>query len=147
MRSVVQRVSQASVTVEGQVVGQIGPGLMVLLGVGHDDGPQEVTWMADKLTGLRIFDDDQGKMNLSLLDTGGAMLVVSQFTLLGDCRKGKRPSFVDAAPPEHAERLYEQFVEAVRGRGVEAATGRFRTHMEVALTNDGPVTLVIESRG
>ena len=147
MRSVVQRVSAASVTVDGEVVGEIGPGLLVLLGVGHDDGAKETRWMAEKLVGLRIFDDADGKMNLSLQDVGGAMLVVSQFTLWGDCRKGKRPSFVDAAPPEQAERLYEEFVAAVRERGVEVATGRFRKHMDVALRNDGPVTLVVESPG
>ncbi|TWT86772.1 D-tyrosyl-tRNA(Tyr) deacylase [Pseudobythopirellula maris] len=145
MRSVIQRVSRASVVVEGETVGAIGPGLMVLLGVGHGDGPDQVRWMADKLVGLRIFDDAEGKMNLALGDTGGAMLVVSQFTLWGDCRKGRRPSFVNAAPPEEAERLYEEFVEAVKGRGVEVATGRFRTHMEVSIVNDGPVTLVVES--
>ena len=145
MRSVVQRVSQASVTVDGEVVGQIGAGLMVLLGVGHDDSEKQVQWMADKLIGLRIFDDADGKMNLSLSDVGGEMLVVSQFTLWGDCKRGKRPSFISAAPPEQAEALYEQFVAEVRGRGVTTATGRFRTHMDVALTNDGPVTLIVES--
>ncbi len=147
MRSVIQRVSRASVTVESEVVGQIGGGLLVLLGVGHSDGEREVEWMAEKLVGLRIFNDDQGKMNLSLHDVGGQMLVVSQFTLLGDCKKGRRPSFVDAAPPEHAERLYESFVAAVERRGVRTAQGRFRTHMEVSLVNDGPVTLVVESPG
>ena len=147
MRSVIQRVSQASVTVDGEIVGQIGAGLMVLLGVGQGDGPEQVRWMADKLTGLRIFEDDEGKMNLSLADTGGSMLVVSQFTLLGDTRKGKRPSFIAAAPPELAEELYEQFITAVKGRGVGVASGRFRTHMEVALVNDGPVTLIVESPG
>lgn len=145
MRSVIQRVSQASVTVDGEIVGQIGAGLMVLLGVGQADGPEQVRWMVEKLVGLRIFEDGEGKMNLSLVDTGGAMLVVSQFTLLGDTRKGKRPSFIAAAPPELAEELYEQFIAAVKSRGVEVATGRFRTHMEVALVNDGPVTLVVES--
>ena len=145
MRAVVQRVSQASVTVDGQVVGQIGGGLMVLLGVGPEDGEQQIRWLAEKLVGLRIFEDSEGKMNLSLADTGGAMLIVSQFTLLGDTRKGKRPSFVGAAPPEIAEPLYEAFVADVRGRGVEVATGRFRQQMEVALVNDGPVTLVVET--
>lgn len=145
MRAVVQRVSEASVTVEGEVVGQIGPGLMVLLGVAEGDTERESRWMADKLVGLRIFEDDEGKMNRSLLDTGGAMLVVSQFTLLGDCKKGRRPSFVGAAEPTLAEQLYERFVDAVQAAGVEVATGRFRTEMRVALVNEGPVTLVIES--
>lgn len=145
MRAVLQRVSTAQVVVSGQTVGQIGPGLLVLLGVAPEDGAAQVRWMADKLIGLRIFDDPAGKMNLSLQDTGGQMLVVSQFTLLGDARKGKRPSFIGAAPPEQAERLYEDFISAVQAQGVTVATGRFRQHMEVSLTNDGPVTLVIES--
>lgn len=145
MRSVIQRVSEASVTVAGEIVGQIGPGLLVLLGVGHDDGPEQVRWLADKLVGLRIFEDEGGKMNRSLLETGGEMLVVSQFTLWGDCRKGRRPSFVDAAPPELAEQLYEEFAAAVEGRGVRVATGKFRHQMDVRLTNDGPVTLVVET--
>ena len=131
--------------VEGETVGQVGPGLTVLLGVGHGDDAAAVRWMADKLVGLRVFEDDDGKMNRSLLDVGGQMLVVSQFTLFGDCKKGRRPSFVDAAPPELAERLYDQFVATVRGHGVTVGTGRFRTHMEVSLTNDGPVTLIVES--
>ncbi|MEM1304155.1 MAG: D-aminoacyl-tRNA deacylase [Planctomycetota bacterium] len=145
MIAVVQRVSRASVTVDGEVVGEIGTGLMVLLGVGQGDAEAEAAWMAEKLVGLRIFEDDGGKMNLSLADTQGAMLVVSQFTLLGDTRKGKRPSFVNAAPPEVAEPLYQAFVAAVRQRGIEVATGRFRRHMEVALVNDGPVTLTVSS--
>ncbi|MEM6654352.1 MAG: D-aminoacyl-tRNA deacylase [Planctomycetota bacterium] len=145
MIAVVQRVSRASVTVDGEVVGEIGTGLMVLLGVGQGDAEAEAAWMAEKLVGLRIFEDDGGKMNLSLADTQGAMLVVSQFTLLGDTRKGKRPSFVGAAPPEVAEPLYHAFVAAVRQRGIEVATGRFRRHMEVALVNDGPVTLTVSS--
>ena len=145
MRAVVQRVSEASVTVEGEVVGQIGPGLMVLLGVAQGDAEKEARWMADKLVGLRIFEDDEGKMNRSLLDTGGAMLVVSQFTLLGDTRKGKRPSFIGAAPPEEANALYERFCDHVREAGVTVATGRFRTEMRVSLVNDGPVTLIVES--
>ncbi|TWT97946.1 D-tyrosyl-tRNA(Tyr) deacylase [Botrimarina colliarenosi] len=145
MKAVVQRVSEASVTVAGEIVGQIGPGLMVLLGVAAGDSEREARWMADKLTGLRIFEDDDGKMNHSLLDTGGAMLVVSQFTLLGDCRKGKRPSFVGAAAPEAANALYERFVAMVGEAGVPTATGRFRTEMQVALVNEGPVTIVVES--
>lgn len=145
MKAVIQRVSAAQVVVEGEVVGQIGRGMLVLLGVAEGDGPEQVAWMAEKIAGLRIFDDDAGKMNLGLADIGGAMLVVSQFTLLGDCRKGKRPSFIGAAEPEIAERLYEAFVTAVRGQGIEVATGRFRTHMAVSLTNDGPVTILLES--
>ena len=145
MRALVQRVSEAKVTVAGEVTGKIGRGLLVLLGVGHDDSDKQVDWMAEKLVGLRIFEDDAGKMNLSLEDVGGAMLVVSQFTLFGDCRKGKRPSFVDAAPPQLAVELYEKFVRRVRDKGIEVGTGKFREHMDVALVNDGPVTLWIES--
>ncbi|TWT41555.1 D-aminoacyl-tRNA deacylase [Botrimarina hoheduenensis] len=145
MRSVVQRVTSARVTVSEEVVGEIGPGLLVLLGVAEADGDREITWMAEKLVGLRIFDDPQGKMNLSLLDTGGEMLVVSQFTLLADCRKGKRPSYLGAAPPELAEPLYEQFVAAVRTRGVRVATGQFRTEMHVSLVNHGPVTIIVDT--
>lgn len=145
MRAVIQRVSAAQVVVEGEVVGQIGRGVLVLLGVAEGDGPAQASWLAEKVSGLRIFDDADGKMNLALADVGGAMLVVSQFTLLGDCRKGKRPSFIGAAPPEIAEQLYEAFVAAVRERGIEVSTGRFRTHMEVSLTNDGPVTILLET--
>ncbi len=146
MRACVQRVTQGRVTIDGEVVGEIGAGLVVLLGVAHDDGEKDVQVLADKLVGLRIFDDGEGKMNLSLADVGGAMLVVSQFTLLGDASRGRRPSFTAAAPPEVAEQLYEQFVARVRTLGVTVATGRFRRHMEVSLTNDGPVTLIVESR-
>ena len=146
MRACVQRVSQAQVTVDDEVCGAIGRGLVVLLGVAADDTPHDARQLADKIAGLRIFEDEQGKMNLALADVGGAMLVVSQFTLLGDCRKGRRPSFVAAAGPELAESLYEVFVAAVAERGIEVATGRFRQHMMVALTNDGPVTLLIDSR-
>jgi D-tyrosyl-tRNA(Tyr) deacylase len=146
MRACVQRVSRAEVTIAGEVVGRIQAGLTVLLGVAVGDSKVDAEYLADKLTGLRIFEDEAGKMNLSLLETGGAMLVVSQFTLLGDCRKGRRPSFIDAAPPPEAEALYEIFVAAVRAHQVEVATGRFRQHMEVTLTNDGPVTLVVESK-
>lgn len=145
MRSVVQRVTQARVSVEGETIGAIGPGLLVLLGVAHADSDSDADWMAEKITGLRIFADDQGKMNRSLHDTGGAMLAVSQFTLLGDCRKGKRPSYVGAAAPEHAERLYQRFIASVRTAGIELSTGRFRADMQVELVNDGPVTLVIDS--
>lgn len=146
MRAVVQRVSQASVTVAGEVVGQIGPGMLVLLGVADGDDERDAATLADKIVGLRIFEDEEGKMNRGLADIGGAMLVVSQFTLLGDCRKGRRPSFVAAAAPEIAERLYEVFVEHVKAAGIEVGTGRFRQHMDVALVNDGPVTLLLDSR-
>jgi D-tyrosyl-tRNA(Tyr) deacylase len=138
-------VSEAHVSVAGVESGRIGRGLVVLLGVGHDDGDAEVAWLAEKIVGLRVFEDDAGKMNRSLAEAGGAMLVVSQFTLYGDCRRGRRPSFTDAAPPELAERLYEKFVAAVREAGIEVATGRFREHMTVALMNDGPVTLWIDT--
>jgi D-tyrosyl-tRNA(Tyr) deacylase len=146
MRACVQRVSQASVTVDGEIIGRIGRGLLVLLGVMESDEQPDLEFMAEKTTTLRIFPDDEGKMNRSLLDTGGEMLVVSQFTLLGDCRKGRRPSFIAAAAPEKAERMYEQFVAAVRSAGVPVATGRFRAHMDVALVNDGPVTILLDSR-
>ncbi len=146
MRACVQRVSQASVTVDGQIVGQIGRGLLVLLGVTEDDQPGDATYLAEKITTLRIFNDDDGKMNRSLLDTGGQMLVVSQFTLLGDCRKGRRPSFIQAAGPEIAQRLYARFIADVQSRGVRVATGRFQAHMDVALINDGPVTVLLDSR-
>ncbi len=146
MRACVQRVSEARVEVAGEICGQIDRGLLVLLGVAADDTPDDARQLADKIAGLRIFDDADGKMNLALADVGGAMLVVSQFTLLGDCRKGRRPSFVGAAPPELAEALYEVFVAAVAGQGITVATGRFRQHMLVSLTNDGPVTLLIDSR-
>ena len=141
-----QRVSEASVTVDGDVVGQIGHGMLVLLGITQDDSRRDVQFMAEKTTGLRVFEDAEGKMNRSLIDVGGGMLVVSQFTLLGDCRKGRRPSFIAAAEPELAERLYEEFVAEVQQRNVEVATGRFRAHMDVALVNDGPVTLLLDSR-
>jgi D-tyrosyl-tRNA(Tyr) deacylase len=139
-------VNHAHVIVDGQVVGEIGRGLLVLLGVTQDDTASDVQYLAEKITGLRIFPDDEGKMNRSLLEAGGAMLVVSQFTLLGDCRKGRRPSFIAAAPPELAERLYEQFVTEVERSGIRVATGRFRAHMDVGLVNDGPVTLLLDSR-
>jgi D-tyrosyl-tRNA(Tyr) deacylase len=145
MKACVQRVSRARVTVAGEVCGRIGSGLLVLLGVAEDDTDAQARQLADKIAGLRIFEDDQGKMNLALADVGGAMLVVSQFTLLGDCRKGRRPSFTAAAPPELAERLYGVFVQAVAATGIEVATGRFRQHMEVELVNDGPVTLLLDT--
>ena len=147
MRGVVQRVKRARVTVGEEVVGEIGTGQLVLLGVSHDDGPADVAWMANKLPGLRIFEDAAGKMNLALADVGGAMLVVSQFTLLGDCRKGRRPSFDQAARPELARALYEDFVAAVRAQGIPTATGQFQAEMQVELVNDGPITLIVDSRG
>lgn len=146
MRACVQRVSGAQVSVAGEVCGQIGPGLVVLLGVAADDSAQDANALAEKIAGLRIFDDEQGKMNLALVDVRGAMLVVSQFTLLGDCRKGRRPSYVAAAPPEVAQALYQEFVDAVTALGIAVATGKFREHMLVTLTNDGPVTLLLDSR-
>jgi D-tyrosyl-tRNA(Tyr) deacylase len=146
MRACVQRVSQARVTVAGQTAGEIGWGLLVLLGVAADDTEEDARQLAGKIVGLRVFEDDDGKMNRSLAEAGGKLLVVSQFTLLGDCRKGRRPSFVAAASPEVAERLYEVFVAAARSEGIDVATGRFRQHMEVSLVNDGPVTLLLDSR-
>jgi len=145
MRAVVQRVTQASVTVQEETVGRIGEGLLVLLGVADDDDPRDADWMAAKIVNLRIFEDEAGKMNRSLLDDQGEILVVSQFTLYGDCRKGRRPSFVKAAAPEKGEALYLRFVEQVREQGVTIATGRFRSRMAVTLVNDGPVTLLVES--
>jgi len=139
-------VHQSSVTVDHEILGQIGRGLVVLLGVEQGDGEDDARQLAERICGLRIFADDEGKMNRSLEDIRGALLVVSQFTLLGDCRKGRRPSFTQAAPPEVAERLYETFVAACGVRGLEVATGRFRAHMDVALVNDGPVTLLLDSR-
>ncbi len=146
MRVCVQRVTRASVTVEGEVVGEITRGLLVLLGVTVDDTDDDARQLADKICGLRIFEDADGKMNQSLEEIGGAMLVVSQFTLYGDCRKGRRPSFTRAAPPDQAERLYDTFVAGVGMRGIRVATGRFRAHMDVALVNDGPVTLLLDSK-
>lgn len=146
MRAVVQRVSSASVTVAGEVTGRIERGFLVLLGVADDDTEDDVIALAQKIVGLRIFEDEAGKMNLALADVGGGMLVVSQFTLLGDCRKGRRPSFVRAARPERAEQLYRSFVAEVRGQGIAVETGRFQQHMDVASVNEGPVTLLIDSR-
>jgi D-tyrosyl-tRNA(Tyr) deacylase len=146
MRAVVQRVTRASVTVAGEIIGQIGRGLVVLLGVEQDDTLADAQHLADRIVQLRIFDDGGGKMNLALAGVGGAMLVVSQFTLLGDCRKGRRPSYIQAAPPVMAEQLYESFVAAVGVQGIPVATGRFRAEMQVELVNDGPVTLLLDSR-
>lgn len=145
MKAVVQRVKQSSVTVAGDTIGGIGSGMLVLLGVSRSDTEKESAFLAEKTVHLRIFEDADGKMNRSLLETGGQMLVVSQFTLLGDCRKGRRPSFAHAAPPVQAQELYLHFVEQVRQHGVQVATGRFGAMMAVALVNDGPVTLILES--
>ncbi len=145
MRAVIQRVSRAKVTVAGEVTGEIGMGLLVLLGVGQQDAESGADYLADKTTGLRIFEDDAGKMNRSVVDVGGAVLVVSQFTLYGDVRKGKRPSFDDAARPEKARALYEHFVERIRAAGLRCETGRFQEMMQVELVNDGPVTILVDS--
>jgi D-tyrosyl-tRNA(Tyr) deacylase len=146
MKAVVQRVSSASVHVEGENLGEIGPGLLVLLGVAKGDEEVDAEFLAEKIAGLRIFGDDEGKMNRSVVDMGGGILAVSQFTLLGDCRKGRRPSFVDAAPPDVADRLYRHYVARTRELGVRTETGRFQAHMEVRLVNDGPVTILLDSR-
>jgi len=146
MRAVVQRVTRAKVTVAGEVTGEIGAGLLVFLGVGEGDAAHDAEYLAEKITGLRIFPDDDGKMNRCVLDIGGGLLAVSQFTLYGDCRKGRRPSFITAARPEAAVELYQAFVAEVRGRGIAVATGRFQEHMDVELVNDGPTTLLIDSR-
>lgn len=144
MRAVIQRVSRASVVVEGRVTGSIGPGMLVLLGVAKADSEKQADSMLDKILNLRIFSDSAGKMNLSLLDMRGSLLVVSQFTLLGDCRKGRRPSFDGAAPPERAREVYEYFVARARNLQVPTETGVFQAHMEVSIVNEGPVTFVLE---
>lgn len=146
MRAVVQRVKSSSVKIEDEIVAQIGKGLLVLLGVAKGDTVQNADYLANKIINLRIFEDQGAKMNRSLLETGGKLLAVSQFTLLADCRKGRRPSFIEAADPAKANELYERFVNTVRAKGVGVQTGRFRAMMEVALINDGPVTIIIESR-
>ena len=145
MRAVVQRVSRAKVTVSNWTAGEIGLGLLILLGVGQSDTEADATYLAEKVAGLRIFEDGDGKMNLSVLDVGGSVLAVSQFTLFGDVRRGKRPSFDAAAPPDPARRLYEFFVERVRAAGVRCETGRFQETMQVELVNDGPVTILLDS--
>ena len=144
MRALLQRVSQASVTVEGAVVGAIKHGFVVLVGVTHDDGEAEAKWLANKIAGLRLFEDKAGKMNLSLFDVNGSVLVVSQFTLYGDARKGRRPSFTQAAPPEQAEPLVDYFADRLRARGLQVESGVFGAMMQVEIHNDGPVTLMLE---
>ncbi|NLY74154.1 MAG: D-tyrosyl-tRNA(Tyr) deacylase [Firmicutes bacterium] len=146
MRVVIQRVSRAKVSVGTETVGEIGPGLAVLLGVGVGDTEADLRYLADKLVNLRIFEDDSGKLNLSALDLRLPVLVVSQFTLYGDCRKGRRPSFTEAAPPEISEPLYEEFCREIENYGLQVAKGRFRSHMVVEIFNDGPVTIVLDSR-
>ncbi len=145
MRAVIQRVSRAQVAVHGEIAGEIGSGLLVLLGVGAGDTREDADYLAEKTIGLRIFEDAEGKMNLSVADVGGALLVVSQFTLYGDVRRGKRPSFDAAAPPQPARELYEYFVERVRAAGLRCETGRFQEMMQVDLTNEGPVTILLDS--
>jgi len=145
MRAVLQRVSEARVRVDNEIVGEIGPGLLVLLGVGRGDDERDVACLADKTAGLRIFEDGGGKMNLSVSDIGGAVLAVSQFTLFGDCRKGRRPGFSAAAPPDEANRLYQLFVDRLRQLGLPVATGIFQADMKVELVNDGPVTMLLDS--
>lgn len=145
MRAVVQRVSRARVRVNGQTTGEIGPGLLILLGVGQGDTPKEADYLLEKIIHLRIFEDPEGKMNLSLLDAGGELMVISQFTLYADCRKGRRPSFTDAGAPGEAQKLYDYFVAAARTRGVKVATGIFQAIMEVELVNSGPVTILLDS--
>lgn len=145
MRAVVQRVLRASVVIEGATVGEIGRGLLVLLGIHRTDTLDQVRWLAEKVIGLRIFEDAEGKMNVSVDDIRGGVLVVSQFTLYGDCRKGRRPSFIEAATPDQAEPLYEAFANHVRSVGIPTATGKFGADMKVELVNDGPVTLVVDT--
>jgi D-tyrosyl-tRNA(Tyr) deacylase len=146
VKVVAQRVSEGRVTVDGQVVGEIGAGMVLLVGIGQEDENADLEWMADKLAGMRIFEDADGKMNLSVTDVGGAVLSVSQFTLYGDCRKGRRPNFMAAARPEQAEAMYERFNSLLRERGIRVQTGRFGAMMDVALVNAGPVTLIVDSR-
>jgi D-tyrosyl-tRNA(Tyr) deacylase len=145
MRAVVQRVLRGKVTVGGELAGEIGKGYVVLLGVAREDTPEAADYLAEKVAGLRIFDDEQGKMNRSIQDVGGAVLAVSQFTLYGDVRRGRRPGFDRAGRPEEAGPLYERFVARLQGYGLRVATGRFQTHMEVELVNDGPVTILVDS--
>src|SRR6266576_258631 len=146
MRAVVQRVTRASVKVDNELIGEIGNGLVVLVGIARDDTKVEVAYLVDKITNLRIFDDDEAKMNLSVKDVSGALLIVSQFTLYGDVRRGLRPSWIDAAPPEIAEPLYDFFVRQARSAVAEVATGKFQAVMQVELINDGPVTILLDSK-
>ncbi len=145
MRAVIQRVNRASVRINGRTTGRIDHGLVILLGIRTDDTVKELQWLADKIVHLRIFDDDEGKMNISLADIGGEMLIISQFTLYGDCRKGRRPGYSNSAAPEIAEPLYQQFIEEMKSRRITVATGTFRAAMKVELVNDGPVTLLLDS--
>ncbi len=146
MKALLQRVSQASVSIGGEVVGRIGPGLVVLVGIAGGDGEKEIDYLVNKTVNLRIFPDEEGRFNLSALEIGGELLLVSQFTLLADTRKGRRPSFVDAAPPQEAESLFARFVAAARATGLKVETGRFQEHMMVQIQNDGPVTIMLDSR-
>jgi D-tyrosyl-tRNA(Tyr) deacylase len=146
MRAVIQRVKEARVEVEGEVAGRIGEGILLFLGIRKDDTQDDIKYLVEKVLGLRMFDDDAGKMNLSITDVGGEILVVPQFTLYGDCRKGRRPSFDEAASSDMAERLYDIFVEEVKKRGINVQTGRFRAIMDIHLTNSGPVTILLDSR-
>lgn len=146
MRAVVQRVHRAKVEVDGEIIGEIGPGLVVFLGVGQEDDPEDADYLANKIAGLRIFEDEKGLMNLSVRETGGAVLSISQFTLLGDCRKGRRPGFSAAAPPERAEELYNYFCERLGEQDLTVATGRFQAAMRIIVDNDGPVTMLLDSK-
>ena len=146
MRAVVQRVTRASVTVDNKIVGQIKAGMVILLGVGNEDNKDDILYLADKIMGLRFFDDEDGKLNLSVKDIGGQMLVVSQFTLFGDCRKGRRPSYSNAATPETANQLYEEFVKYLKDNNMKVETGIFQAEMQLELVNDGPVTLLVDSK-
>lgn len=146
MRAVLQRVRRASVTIAGETVGAIDRGLLVLLGITQSDTAEQAAWLAEKIVGLRIFADDEGKMNRDVREAGGSVLIVSQFTLYGDCRKGRRPSFIDAAGPDHAIPLYEAFINGVKALGIPVQTGRFGAMMDVELINDGPVTLIVDSK-
>ncbi len=146
MRAVIQRVSRGSVTVNDEIVGQIGSGLLILLGIGQEDGEEDIKYLAEKIVKLRIFENDEGKMNLSALDLGLELLVISQFTLYGDCRKGRRPSFSNAAPPKEATKLYDDFVKEISKYGLKVETGQFQAMMDVELINTGPVTMLLDSK-